>query len=699
MGVKLQKSILLLSIIILSSIILSIFSYIYFNQSTSQIQSLAVRELETNSEIEAFSISNGLENALYTIGSNLELIATSPAMMDWNISRIQVLLEKGLDSTANITDGYYLLDKNGILVTFTGIDNKDNAKYRGTDSSSREYFKVPKENGSNYISTVLVSNDDIPRMYISVPVFSETLSQVEDSADKASLNESNDISKYFEGVVFASIETKMLGRYLENQIHPNFPGDLTFVDRNGTILYTQNQTIIGENIFGPEFQSTVRLILKDKAEAFNTIISNAMNSTNGLNEFAFDKNLTTIAYDSVMVPGKEESQSPDRIGTLFIAAPHTLAEDVVSLINLHTLVTFIMISAIVAISFIIAVLLLKWNRVLGSLVNQKTNELKAAVSELSQSNDNLTETKNALASSNKELAISNSRLKDVNNALERHDVMQKEFINIAAHELRTPSQAVSGNLELIELSYIPSLLEGASDNYEKIDKELEDLVKDKDQLHGFITSLLSTYRNSHRLEKIVNDILDVSRIEGNRLELHKELININVKIRNVIKDLYTKATEDPGSTKNKHIDIRFETDQDPIMVLADKTRIFQAISNLLNNAIKFSGSEPIIVSVKNTDWSEIHELVDPLAITTEDQNNPREEKIIIISIKDRGKGIDKEILSKIFTKFVTKSESGTGLGLYIAKNIIEAHGGKIWAQNNNEGIGATFSFSLPLEDH
>ena len=133
MGVKLQKSILLLSIIILSSIILSIFSYIYFTQLTTKIQSLAVRELETNSEIEAFSISNSLENALYTIGSNLELIATSPSMLDWNISRIQVLLEKGLDSTANITDGYYLLDKNGILVTFTGIDNKDNTKYRGTD--------------------------------------------------------------------------------------------------------------------------------------------------------------------------------------------------------------------------------------------------------------------------------------------------------------------------------------------------------------------------------------------------------------------------------------------------------------------------------------------------------------------------------------------------------------------------------------
>ena len=104
--------------------------------------------------------------------------------MDWNISIIQLLLEKGLDSTSNITDGYYLLDKNGSLITFTGIDNDDNTKYRGTDLSSRDYFKIPKENGSNYMSPVLVSNDGIPRMYISVPIFSESVFRLRTLATK-----------------------------------------------------------------------------------------------------------------------------------------------------------------------------------------------------------------------------------------------------------------------------------------------------------------------------------------------------------------------------------------------------------------------------------------------------------------------------------------------------------------------------------
>jgi signal transduction histidine kinase len=685
-----------LSIIVISSIILSLFSYIYFTQTTDKIQSLAIRELQTNSEIEAFSISNGLGNAIYAISSNLELIATSASTMESNVSRIQILLDKALESTANLTDGYYLLDKDGKLVTFTGMDKKDNAKYVGTDLSFREYFKVPKQNGTNYISTVINSNDNIPRMYISVPIFSSPASQDGNMSSSTNVNESSSISRTLEGVVFASVETKMLGRFLEDQIHPKFPGDVTFVDRNGTILYTQNQTLIGEGIFGKEFQKTVNLILKDKAVEFNSIIRNAMNSYSGLDEFAFGNNVTTIAYDPVVTVGKKDVDTPYRIGTVFIAAPHTLAEDVVSYINLQNSLAFIIIAIIVAISFVSAILLLKWNRVLRSMVNQKTRELKETVMELSQSNTDLTETKNALTSTIAELGVANSKLKVANQALKQHDIQQKEFINIAAHELRTPSQAVSGNLELIAIFHLPSLLEGTSANYEKIDKEFEEMVKDKDQLHDFIEGLLSTYRNSQRLEKIVSDILDVSRIEGKRLELNKELVNINEKVKNVIKDVHEKASEVNETPTVKPIDIRFETEQDPLTVLIDKTRMFQAISNLLNNAIKFSDNGSITITVKKDTFDSYYNVDNSYTIATKNHINKNYVNSVIVSIKDRGKGIDNEILSKLFNKFVTKSEKGTGLGLYIAKSIIEAHGGEIWAQNNKDGRGATFSFRLPL---
>ena len=153
-----------------SSIILAIFSYNYFTQTANQIQELAIDDLQTNAEIEAYSISNSLSNAISAITSNLKLIANSPSTMEGNISKIQTLLNLGLESTSNLTDGYYYLDNNGKLKTFTGIEKEQNAKYRDMDLSHREYFQIPKQNEIPYISTVIDSNDNVPRMYVSFPI-------------------------------------------------------------------------------------------------------------------------------------------------------------------------------------------------------------------------------------------------------------------------------------------------------------------------------------------------------------------------------------------------------------------------------------------------------------------------------------------------------------------------------------------------
>jgi len=112
-----------------------------------------------------------------------------------------------------------------------------------------------------------------------------------------------------------------------------------------------------------------------------------------------------------------------------------------------------------------------------------------------------------------------------------------------------------------------------------------------------------------------------------------------------------------------------------IFIEADRGRLNQVVSNLLNNAIKFTNKEGII-------------------ITTAEKKDTH----VVISVKDTGTGIDPEILPRLFTRFATKSESktGTGLGLFISKNIVEAHGGRIWAENNSHEKGATFTFSLPL---
>ena len=227
--------------------------------------------------------------------------------------------------------------------------------------------------------------------------------------------------------------------------------------------------------------------------------------------------------------------------------------------------------------------------------------------------------------------------------LKVHDRMQKEFINIAAHELRTPVQPILGLSEI-----------------------LQSKVKDKEQLR--LLDVIS--RNAKRLQNLTENILDVTKIESDRLIINRKIFNLNDIVTNLLAD-YKKEKQ----TKSyRQIKLFFSGNNDKnITIDGDKERITQVISNLLSNAIKFT-----------CEGGEIS-----LHIKGDTQH-------VIVSVRDNGQGIDPEIYSRLFTKFATNSIVGTGLGLYISKNIIEAHGGRMWAENNSDGRGATFSFSLPI---
>jgi signal transduction histidine kinase len=540
------------------------------------------------------------------------------------------------------------------------MNKEQYAYYKGINLGHRDYFQIPKQNGTLYTSTVIESNDNVSRIYISSPITRNNNTELLDPAVNLPQSKNNSIS--FKGVVVASIAAKTLGSFLESQLHSKFNGEIGFLDRDGTIIYSPNQTFIGKDYFGAEFQSFLKTSLKDNAETLNNILRKALVAESGVDEFSFENSTTTIAYQSVIVPGSPGQEN--RIGTLFITVPHTLAAGVTSLITTQNLVNFAIIFAIVSISIIVAIILIRWNQILKNVVDQKTSQLRDSILKLEKANE----------------------------VLQSHDKMQKEFINVAAHELRTPTQAISGNLELIEMIYLPSILE-TSINQDEITREFENLVGNKDKLAEFRLAVLSTYRNSQRLEKLVNDILDTSRIESNSLDLHKESFNLNKKIENVIKDISNKTHK--YKEPNNPIEIGFEPQQDPINVFADKIRIFEVLSNLLNNAIKFSNDKPITISARKVKKNNKH-------FTSSDKENRdvrdiKDADIVIVSVIDRGNGIDREILPLLFTKFATKSNQGTGLGLYIAKNIIEAHGGQIWAQDNADGKGTTFLFSLPLD--
>ena len=239
--------------------------------------------------------------------------------------------------------------------------------------------------------------------------------------------------------------------------------------------------------------------------------------------------------------------------------------------------------------------------------------------------------------------------------LQEIDKLKDEFINVAAHELRTPIQPILGVSGVLR-----------SETKDSKQQELLDVI----------------IRNAKRLQRLSQDILDVARIESHTLILKKEIFNLNDIISNGISDIMNQVIVKENKESSIKLEftnsVKWKVDEDeevnalPI-VEADKDRIFQVISNLLANAVKFTNEGAIRIAAE--------------------KNNGE----ILVSIKDTGTGIDPEILPRLFTKFVTKPETGgTGLGLFISKSIVESNGGKIWAENNTDGKGATFYFSLPL---
>jgi signal transduction histidine kinase len=308
-------------------------------------------------------------------------------------------------------------------------------------------------------------------------------------------------------------------------------------------------------------------------------------------------------------------------------------------------------------------------------ITELTKKLKASASSLKTTQDALSASDRAalvsdagLKTSEDALAISEEALKmksaDLITAIEnlaaaneelRHSRdLQNAFIRIAAHELKNPIQPI-----LVIADYLEALnnSEAGTETIEVPREDLEMIV-----------------RNAKRLERLSNDILDVSRIESKTLRLKRERFDLNREIRDVVRDFQVHGNKSEG------VDISFSPAPTPdgtIMVNADKSRIYEVISNLLGNALKFTENGSIVlISAIGRDGA------------------------AIVRITDTGQGISPELMSHLFSKFEvadsSDTRSGSGLGLFISKGIIEAHGGRIWAENNRDGKGTTFTFTVPV---
>jgi signal transduction histidine kinase len=243
----------------------------------------------------------------------------------------------------------------------------------------------------------------------------------------------------------------------------------------------------------------------------------------------------------------------------------------------------------------------------------------------------------------------------VNEELKLKDRLKDEFINIAAHELRTPIQPILGLCEILR----SKIRIGSTSNPRSEEEQLLDII----------------VKNAKRLRGLAQEILDVTRIESKGFDLNLETFDLVSLLSNIVTD-----TREQISKLEREINITFELEgkltngTEVIIVNADKDKITQVVSNLLGNAVKFTKDGTISVKV----------------------SSDKESGEAIICIKDTGQGIDPGIVPQLFTKFSSKSFEGIGLGLFIAKNIVEAHGGRIWAENNSDGKGAVFFFTLKI---
>lgn len=265
--------------------------------------------------------------------------------------------------------------------------------------------------------------------------------------------------------------------------------------------------------------------------------------------------------------------------------------------------------------------------------------------ELQKKNIELAHLYSDLQKSFEALCEINKKLRDANEQLEINNKAQTEFINIAAHELRTPTQSIIGYCEMLEI-------------FPERSKQYLDRLA----------------RNADRLYTLTSDLLDATRIDIGILNLNNVDFNLIDTIREVADDISKKSYLVNENTDVGKIipNIQLSLPSHPIVVHADKDRIAQVLSNLLDNAIRFTNSGTITVSTRLCSGN-----------------------LVKVSVKDNGKGIHPEIHPMLFHKFATKSDRGVGLGLFISKSIVEAHGGSIFGKNNKDGSGATFSFTLP----
>ena len=589
---------------ILSVISIVIFSFTVFYSiqivTEENVKNNLISEQIDRQQIESKSLSQHIGSDLTLVTTILDGLANSVYMQEAHLDpkKTNSIINEKYNSIDDIIDRIFILDNDDVVTT--DLSRQGTNLYVGSDFSQREWVEEAR-NDLKPVFSEGFEGQGIYSIFIAVPM----------------INREN--NEYL-GLIGASIPTeKFFSRY--GNVHDINSQFLVVYDKNATILAVgADKGLVGKNFFGKTVQNFIT-----QNEILNNLTRTLLNGKPNYGVYEYGKTERINTGQPVLIQDTPtyfiQVVTPTR--EIFAKTADTLFTD--------RLKSYSLLTAVFASVAILTIFLLKWSNTMEREVIKRTHELNRSNIQLEIISQ--------------ELKNSNLSLQKANDQLRQNDKLQKEFINMAAHELRTPIQPILGLTDV--------LLDQASDPHQS---HLLEVIM----------------RNARRLQRLSCDILDVSKIESSSLKLSKTPMELNEVIQTVINDFENGSK----SERNKSVKIFFQP-KGSIVVYVDRDRIFQVLSNLLNNALKFTKHGTVRININLDD-------------------NERN-KVVNVTIQDTGIGITQDLMPYLFSKFVTSSYNGTGLGLFISKGIIEAHGGRIWAENNSNGIGASFSFSLPID--
>jgi signal transduction histidine kinase len=592
----------MISAIVVAAIIFSFLTYQYYMKNSSQVQNIAVGQIKNTTQIKVSDLSDLLRNKLDLVNVNLELLSSSQELIDQRIEVGKIMLNAAQKTTANVVDFYSWVDGNGTIIwSSSKANNTGKVDFKDFSTAAQLYFEKSKAIKVPIYSNRLKLTDGQSGILIIYPIIDTRNNTI----NKNKMNEE------FKGAVLAGIRSDTLSQFLENQLSPLSSTNLSLIDSSGNMILTGIPKLFDASVFDKKFNSLPRGSVVDNknGQTIIDVIRHAISDPRTASaDIESDGKDLTIAYSPVISKGIHYF-------TVVLILPHTLASTLDDLVVQQRNFAIIAMVIIVLSSIGVFLVITYWNKGLRRVAYIQTKELEETTRKLTY-----------------------------------HDKLQKEFIDIAAHEFRTPIQSVLGYSEMIHA------------NLKNFDQYFEKII-----------------RNAKRLEKLTEDILDVSRIEGKNLQLSKSNFDLNQTIQQVIEDYHQEASE-------KGVKIIFELkNQIPTTIYADEARLQQVINNLVANAISFTKNGAVTI------------LVYIAQVVADADSGEGDKESIVVEVKDTGTGINPEMLPRLFEKFATRSVSGTGLGLYISKSIVDNHGGKIWAYNNKDGKGATFTFTLPID--